>query len=97
MLGLDENKRGRTIRRFDAGGGSLGEINWRLERGYQIHGKDFSSVRATAWAATVKEWFDDPQRSGRQVGWVEPATTADYGRSVRRLAIRCKKKNGHYG
>src|SRR5436309_1346836 len=34
LLELDEAKRARTIVRIDAGGGSLGEINFLLERGY---------------------------------------------------------------
>jgi len=39
-LALDEEKRKRTIIRLDAGGGSIDAVNWLLERGYQIHGKD---------------------------------------------------------
>ena len=39
-LELDEAQRTRTILRVDAGGGSLDDLNWALQRGYQVHGKD---------------------------------------------------------
>ncbi|MDQ3252746.1 MAG: transposase [Acidobacteriota bacterium] len=96
-LELTEAKRARTILRIDAGGGALDDVNWCLSRGYQLHGKDFASTRAAAWAATVKEWFDDPQHEGRQLGWADPETTPDYVRPVRRLVIRWHKRNGHSG
>ena len=69
-LALDEAKRKRTVLRVDAGGGSLDDVNWMLERGYQVHCKDYSSVRAEAHAATVGEWFSDSQNPERQVGRV---------------------------
>jgi len=68
-LALDETRRTRTLLRIDAGGGSLGDVNWCLERGYQMHCKDFSSARAEALATTVKQWHDDPQHGGRQLGF----------------------------
>jgi hypothetical protein len=96
VLELDAAKRQRTILRVDAGGGSLDDINWVLARGYQIHTKDFSTVRAARVAASVSEWLDDPAIPGRQVGWVElPAT--EYVREVRRIAVRWRKKNGQWG
>ncbi len=97
VLKLDECKRRRTIIRVDAGGGSIGDVNWLLERGYQIHGKDCPAARATAWAATVVQWHQDPRHPDRQMGWAEPATTPDYVRPVRRLVIRLQKNNGQRG
>ncbi len=95
-LELDEHRRQRTLVRFDAGGGSVGDVNWLLVRGYQIHGKDYSSARAGRLAASVQEWVNDPEVEGRQVGWVSlPAT--EYARPVRRLAVRCRKANGQWG
>lgn len=44
-LQLDEERRRRTVLRMDAGGGSLPDVNWCLERDYQLHCKDISSVR----------------------------------------------------
>jgi hypothetical protein len=95
-LELDEPKRARTILRVDAGGGSLAEVNWALQRGYQVHGKDYSTRRAATLAASVTAWVDDPRTAGRQAGWVmTPAT--QYARPVRRIAVRCQKKNGDWG
>jgi hypothetical protein len=95
-LELDEKKRARPIVRLDSGGGSVDDLNWLLERGYQIHGKDYSGRRARALAETVAQWVDDPQVEGRQVGWVEEEATC-YGRPVRRIAVRCRKNNGQWG
>jgi hypothetical protein len=95
-LELDEWKRERTLVRFDAGGGSVDDVNWLLVRSYQLHGKDYSSARARRLAASVQQWVDDPQVAGRQVGWVSlPAT--EYARPVRRIAVRCRKANGQWG
>jgi hypothetical protein len=95
-LQLDERKRRRTILRTDAGGGSVADINWLLARGYQVHGKDYSADRAQVLAASVAEWITDPKDSNRQIGWV--TTPADgYCRPVKRIAVRCRKKNGQWG
>ena len=96
VLELDEPKRQRTILRIDSGGGSVEDINWVLERGYQVHGKDYSGVRAKALAESVSEWITDPYDSSRQMGWVTiPADP--YCRPIRRIAVRCRKKNGQWG
>ena len=96
VLELDEHKRQRTIVRIDTGGGSGGEINWLLGRGYQLHAKDYSGVRAKGLAASVSEWIPDPADSSRQMGWV--ALPSDlYDRPVQRIAVRCRKKNGQWG
>lgn len=95
-LALDEHKRERTLVRLDAGGGSVDDVNWLLARGYQVHGKDYSSARAQRLAASVQYWVDDPKVEGRQVGWVYlPAP--EYVRPVRRIAVRCRKANGQWG
>lgn len=96
VLELDEGKRNRTILRIDSGGGSVEDINWVLERGYQVHGKDYSGVRATTLAESVSQWICDPLDEARQIGWV--TLEADlYCRPVRRIAVRCRKKNGQWG
>lgn len=95
-LELDEQKRARTLLRVDAGGGSVDDINWALERGYEYHGKDYSARRAHALAQTVSEWVEDPKNPGRQVGWVS-CQEHPYVRPVRRLAVRCMKDNGEWG
>ncbi len=95
-LELDEAKRQRTILRIDSAGGSVGDINWALERGYRIHTKDYSGERVQHLAQSVTTWVDDPLVRGRQVGWVEAPPTI-YVRPVRRIAARCRKKNGQWG
>jgi hypothetical protein len=81
---------------YAAGGGSVSEINFLLFRGYQVMAKNYSSQRAQKLAAGVSEWVDDPRIEGRQVGCVR-ATTSAYERAVRRIAVRCRKKNGQWG
>jgi len=93
---LDAWKRARTILRIDAGGGSVEAINEMLSKGYHIHCKDYSGMRARKLAASVTEWVEDPREPGRQVGWV--TTEPDlYLRPVRRIAARCRKRNGQWG
>ena len=94
-LELDQAKRARTIVRVDAGGGSVDDVNWLLERGYQIHCKDYSAQRAQRLASSVVEWLGDPGVPERQMGWVsEPATA--YIRPVVRIAVRCRQQNGQW-
>lgn len=95
-LKLDERKRARTLVRIDAGGGSVDDVNWLLARGYQVHCKDYSSSRAQHLVQSVQYWVDDPKVEGRQVGWVRVAAP-EYVRSVRRIAVRCRKSNGQWG
>ena len=96
VLELSQSKRARTIVRIDAGAGSLEAINWLLERDYQVMAKDYSGARALKLAESVTSWVDDPRIEGRQVGWVSEAAGM-YVRPVRRIAVRCRKKNGQWG
>jgi hypothetical protein len=96
VLELDERKRKRTILRIDSGGGSVEDINWVLERGYQVHAKDYSGVRARVLAESVTQWITDPSDSARQMGWVTLETDL-YCRPVKRIAVRCRKRNGQWG
>jgi hypothetical protein len=90
---LDEEKRRRTVLRIDAGGGSLKDVNYLLERGYHVHCKDYSTKRAAHWSLAVTKWIADPRHPGRELGWVE-VKNESYVRDVRRLAIRWRKPNG---
>jgi hypothetical protein len=94
-LELTPEQRAGTILRVDAGGGSIGDLNWALERGYQIHAKDFSSQRAQQLAERVTVWYPDPKVAGRQVGVVAGAAP-EYVREVRRVAVRCRLANGQW-
>lgn len=96
VLGLDDGRRAATLIRVDAGGGSVADINWLLERGYRVLAKDYSSVRSATVAASVGTWFTDPKLPERQVGWVMEPPSA-YVRPVVRLAVRCQKANGQWG
>src|SRR6266446_3724297 len=91
----------KPLLRVDAGGGSFDDVNWMLERGYQVHCEGLSSQRAEIDARSVTEWFDDPKHPGRQVGWAIPETRYDdgwnYVRPVRCLVIRWKKKKEKVG
>ena len=95
VLELDPFKRQRTVLRIDSGGGSIDDVNWALERGYQLHTKDYSRQRARKLGQSVREWFDDPQIAGRQVGWVT-APASEYLQAVGRIAVRWKLKNGQW-
>jgi hypothetical protein len=94
-LQLDEIKRARTIVRVDAGGGSLDDVNWLLERGYRVVAKDYSGQRTRRLAETVTEWFEDPKWPERQMGWVTEPPSA-YVRPVVRIAVRCRQHNGQW-
>lgn len=102
-LALDNDLRKRTIIRMDAGGGNVDGVNWLLERGYQIHGKDISPARAENFAQAVTHWISDPKHPHRQMGWAEGQIDG-YVRPVKRLILRWppmkyekwKKKPFHY-
>jgi len=96
VLNLDEGQWRRTILRIDAGGGRVEEVNWALERGYQVHGKDYSGTRSKALAASVETWLPDPHDSRRQMGWVTTPAPRDC-RPIRRIAVRCRKNHGPWG
>jgi hypothetical protein len=94
-LQLDEHKRKHTIVRLDAAGGSLHDVNWLLERGYLVHGKDYSGKQAKRLAASVSDWYDDPHQPDRQFAWVSEVTEA-YVRPVKRSALRCRAAEGSF-
>jgi hypothetical protein len=94
-LHLDEDKRRQTIVRVDAGGGSLGDVNWLLSRGYLVHGKDYSGKQAKRLATSVADWYVDPHQPDRQFGWVTETAEA-YVRPVKRIAVRCRKPDGEF-
>src|SRR3954469_9799188 len=84
VLELDNARRAATLIRLDAGGGSVGDVNWLLERDYRVLAKDYSSVRSATLAASVSTWFADPKVPERQVGLVTELPSA-YVREVVRV------------
>ncbi|HEU0000324.1 MAG TPA: transposase [Ktedonobacteraceae bacterium] len=95
VLGLNSFRRRRTIVRFDGGGGGVERINWLLERGYALVGKEYSARRARLLADRVTEWVSDSTQPDRQMGWV-PQESSEYVRPVRRLAVRSKSAKGQW-
>jgi hypothetical protein len=97
VLGLDENRRKRTILRVDAGGGTDANINFYLERDYFGITKAKNWKRTCKLVKTVTNWQPILQLPDHECGWVgEPH---GYVRPTRQLAVRWpdKKKGGwHY-
>ena len=86
-LALSSERRARTLIRMDAGGGGVPEIDWLLERGYQVLVKAKMPVRAEDLAQTVEVWYADPRQPTREIGWVR-VDDEQYARPVRMLAVR---------
>lgn len=86
---------GRTIIRVAGGGGSIGSLNFLLERGYAVVSKDYSVRRTHLLVKRVPQWVPDTQQPDRQVGWV-PQQSSEYVRPVRRLAVRSRTAAGRW-
>jgi hypothetical protein len=95
-LQLDAEQRRQTLVRFDAGGGSVPNLHWLLEQGYEVLGKACSGQQSRLLATTVGHWMTDTQVPERQIGWVCEEPTA-FVRPVRRVAVRSRKPNGQWG
>jgi hypothetical protein len=93
VLNLTPWRRKHTLIRIDAGGGTVTAINELLSAGYAVVTKEYSAQRASRLVQSVTEWVEDPDRPGRQIGWV-PEETREYARPVRRLAVRFKTNKG---
>jgi hypothetical protein len=93
---LDEAKRRQPVWRLDAGGGSVADVTWLLEHNSHVPCKAYAGTRAQTVAASVTAGGDDPRIPERPGGWVTVAPTAS-NRPVRRVAGRCRKKNGPWG
>lgn len=93
-LDLDKSRRRRTIIRVDGGGGRDADVNWLLERGYQVLVKVKNWKRAAKLAESVQDWQTDPKTGDRQVGWVEIPHA--YLRPTQQVAIRTPRKNGSW-
>ena len=95
VLGSTPYQRGRTIVRVDGGGGSVGSLNFLLERGYAVVSKDDSVRRTHLLVKRVTHWVPDTLRPERQIGWV-PQESSEYVRPVKRLAVRSKSAKGRW-
>lgn len=95
VLNLIAWKRKHTLIRVDAGGGTMDSITRLLSQGYAVVSKEYAAQRASRLVKSVKEWIDDPEQPGRQVGWVQEQSL-EYVRPVRRLAVRAKSSKGKW-
>lgn len=85
-LQLEETKRRHTIIRVDAGAGTEDDLNWLLERGYEILAKEYSGRRVLHLTKTVTTWIQDPDWPERSFGWVSEPPQALFAQSS---VLRC--------
>lgn len=89
VLQQTAEERARTLVRADAGFGTIENINWLLEQGYQVLVKAHQHNHVKKVAGTVVEWEGCGQ-AGRELGW--PTAPHSYVRRTVQLAIRSVKK-----
>lgn len=96
VLNLDETRRKRTILRVDGGGGTDGNINWALARGYFWMSKVKNWQRTSKLVAPITNWQSVSELPGHEVAWVPQPH--QYEKPMRQLAIRWAKPKGgwHY-
>ncbi len=96
VLDLNETRRRRTLLRVDGGGGTDGNINWALQRGYFWMSKVKNWQRTSKLVAPITDWQSVLELPGHEVAWV-PAPHR-YEKPTRQLAIRWAKPKGgwHY-
>jgi hypothetical protein len=88
-------KRARTEWRLDSGWGSTEQLEWLLERGYQVTGKFKSTSRVKKLIKTVTTW-EPTSNAGREVGVV--GTPVSLTKPTQQYAVRtpAKKKPDGY-
>jgi len=96
VLNLGETRRKHVILRVDGGGGTDGNINWALRRGYFWMSKVKNWQRTSKLAAPITEWQSVPELPGHDVAWVPQPH--EYEKPMRQLAVRWMKPKGgwHY-
>lgn len=96
VLDLNENRRKHTILRVDGGGGTDGNINWALRRGYFWMSKVKNWQRTSKLVAPITDWQSVPALPGHEVAWVPQPHP--YEKPMRQLAVRWTKPKGgwHY-
>ena len=96
VLNLGEKQRKCTILRVDGGGGTDGNINWALGRGYFWMSKVKNWQRTSKLVAPITDWQSVPELPGHEVAWVPQPHL--YEKPMRQLAVRWTKPKGgwHY-
>jgi hypothetical protein len=89
-LCLPAQHRAKIIWRLDSGFGGDDNIDWLLERNYQVLAKGHSNRRVAKLAGQVKRWL--PVRADKFVGRVETPTT--FTRPVETLVTRHQTQQG---
>jgi len=92
VLNLDETRRKRTILRVDGGGGTDGNINWALRRGYFWMSKVKNWQRTSKLVAPITDWQDLSELPGHEVAWVP--MPHPYEKPMRQLAVRWPNPKG---
>lgn len=92
-LELEKSQVFRTILRTDGGAGTDANIQWCLQRGYQLMTKMHSWARAKRLASPLTEWQVDTKVPEREFAWVTQPIA--YARPTRQIAIRRRKLNKH--
>jgi len=88
-LQLDEAARHHTLLRFDAGGGTIDNINGLFAQGYGVLCKEYSGKRAKALAKTIEDWITDPSEPGRSLGIVSmPCLDYQQPHQIHRVVLR---------
>ena len=97
VLNLDETRRKGTILRVDGGGGTDGNINWAVRRGYFWMSKVKNWQRISKLVAPITAWTSIPELPGHAVAWVPQPHV--YEKPMRQLAVRWLTPKGdwHYG
>jgi len=93
---LDETRRKCTILRVDGGGGTDGNIDWALRRGYFWMSKVKNWQRTNKLVTPIRQWQSISDFPGHEVAWVPVPHV--YEKPMRQLAVRWPKPKGgwHY-
>jgi hypothetical protein len=82
-----------AVCRVDGGGGTETNINYLLQRSYQVVTKIHNWNRAKKLATSVQNWQLDPKNNAREAGWVVLPHT--FARPTRQLAVRTVTLKGN--
>lgn len=93
ILGLDRERRRRTLIRLDGGFGTDANLNWLCWQSYQFIAKGYSGTRAQKVAASVPEddWREGPT-AGQELG--RPQRPHRYGGKTQTVARRWQDEKG---
>lgn len=94
VLDLNEQRRQRVLLRVDGGGGTDGNINWALSRGYFWMSKVKNWQRTSKLVKPIANWSKIPELLGHEAAWVPVPHT--YVKPTRQLAVRWLNPKGEW-